>query len=54
MMTWFETEQCKVYSEDMGFGVVTAIRNDGLLAVQFDADPWVVHHVDPQRVEIAE
>ena len=50
MKIWFDTEQRKVYSEDMGYGVVTAVRSDGLLAVQFDADPWRIYHVDPWRV----
>lgn len=51
MKRWFEVEQYVVYSEDMGFGIVTAIREDGLLGVQFDADPWKIYHVDPWRVE---
>ena len=50
MKTWFEVAQRRVYSEDMGYGVVTAERSDGLLGVQFDADPWFVYHVDPDRV----
>lgn len=47
---WFNTPQRKVYSEDMGYGIVTAVRGDGLLGIQFDADPWFVHHVDPDKV----
>lgn len=50
MKVWFEVEQYIVFSEDMGYGVVTAERSDGLLGVQFDADPWVMHHVDPDRI----
>lgn len=50
MTFWRTVEQRKVWSEVWGFGVVTAERSDGLLGVQFDSDPWVVHHLDPTEV----
>lgn len=53
MKIWYTVEQRKVYSNEWGFGIVTAERTDGLLAVQFDSDPWVVHHIDPSKVEEA-
>ena len=54
MKFWYTVEQRKVYSQEWGFGVVTAERSDGVLGVQFDSDPWVVHHLDPSEVEEAE
>ena len=53
MTFWRTVEQYKVWSAQWGFGVVTAERTDGLLAVQFDSDPWVVHHINPAEVEEA-
>lgn len=53
MTFWRTVEQRKVWSMEWGFGTVTAERTDGLLAVQFDSDPWVVHHIDPSEVEEA-
>lgn len=53
MTFWRTVEQRKVWSMEWGFGTVTAERTDGLLAVQFDSDPWVVHHIDPSKVEEA-
>ena len=51
---WREVTQRRVYSEEWGFGLVTAERSDGVLGVQFYSDPWVVHHLDPSEVEEAE
>lgn len=53
MKFWREVAQRRVYSQEWGFGVVTAERSDGVLGVQFDSDPWVVHHLDPSEVEEA-
>ena len=47
---WKEVEQRKVWSEVWGFGVVTAERTDGVLAVQFDSNPWSVIYLDPTQV----
>jgi hypothetical protein len=50
MKFWREVEQRKVWSEEWGFGIVTAERSDGVLAVQFDSNPWVVVHMNPTDV----
>ena len=54
MKIWRTVAQRKVWSEEWGFGIVTAERTDGLLAVQFDSNPWSVVYIPPTAVEEAE
>ena len=50
MTYWRTVEQRKVWSEEWGFGIVTAERSDGVLAVQFDSNPWSVVYMNPTDV----
>ncbi len=51
MKIWRNVDQRKVWSEEYGFGVVTAERSDGILAIQFDNNPWVMRYINHSEVK---